>query len=67
MIEQLPESSGKYLGFRMSGKLHDADYKTFVPVVDVKGRRVVLDLPADFFEVPAQEEEEAAELQESAP
>jgi len=27
----------------------------------------VLDLPADFFEVPAQEEEEAAELQESAP
>jgi len=41
--------------------------KAFVPVVDVKGRRVVLDLPADFFEVPAQEEEEAAELQESAP
>ena len=41
--------------------------KAFVPVVDVKGRRVVLDLPADFFEVPAQEEEEAAELQEAAP
>jgi len=41
--------------------------KAFVPVVDVKGGRVVLDLPADFFEVPAQEEEEAAELQESAP
>src|SRR6185295_8613333 len=41
--------------------------KAFVPVVDVKDRRVVLDLPADFFEVPAQEEEEAAELQESAP
>jgi len=28
---------------------------------------VQLDLPADFFEVPAQEEEEAAELQEAAP
>jgi len=41
--------------------------KAFVPVVDVKGCRVVLELPADFFEVPAQEEEEAAELQESAP
>jgi 16S rRNA processing protein RimM len=41
--------------------------KAFVPVVDVKDRRVVLDLPADFFEVPAQEEEEAAELQEAAP
>ena len=41
--------------------------KAFVPVVDVKGSRVVLDLPADFFEVPAQEEEEAAELQEAAP
>ena len=41
--------------------------KAFVPVVDVKHGRVVLDLPADFFEVPAQEEEEAAELQEAAP
>ena len=41
--------------------------KAFVPVVDVKGGRVVLDLPADFFEVPAREEEEAAELQEAAP
>jgi hypothetical protein len=34
MIEQLPESSGKILGFRMSGKLHDEDYKTFVPLID---------------------------------
>lgn len=41
--------------------------KAFVPVVDVKGGRVVLDLPADFFEVPEQEEAEAAELQEAAP
>jgi hypothetical protein len=34
MIEQLPAQSEKVLGFKMSGKLHDADYKTFVPLVD---------------------------------
>lgn len=34
MIEQLPISSGSVLGFRMSGKLHDEDYKSFVPLVD---------------------------------
>jgi len=34
MIEQLPESAGKILGFKMSGKLHNADYKSFVPLVD---------------------------------
>jgi hypothetical protein len=34
MIEQLPTDSDKVLGFRMSGKLHDEDYKTFVPLVD---------------------------------
>ena len=34
MIEQLPESSPKVLGFKMSGKLHDEDYKKFVPLVD---------------------------------
>lgn len=34
MIEQLPESTEKILGFKMSGKLHDDDYKTFVPVVE---------------------------------
>ncbi len=34
MIEQLPESTGKVLGFRMSGKLHDEDYKTFTPLID---------------------------------
>ena len=39
--------------------------KAFVPVVDVKGGRVVLDLPADFFEVPNGDEEEEAMLQES--
>jgi 16S rRNA processing protein RimM len=39
--------------------------KAFVPVVDVKGGRVVLDLPADFFEVPNGDEEQEAMLQEA--
>src|SRR5262245_11348018 len=34
MIEQLPRSMGNVLGFQLSGKLHDEDYKHFVPLVD---------------------------------
>ena len=34
MIEQLPAPSEKVLAFKMSGKLHDADYNTFVPLID---------------------------------
>jgi len=34
MIEPLGQSSGNVLGFKLSGKLHDADYKSFVPAVD---------------------------------
>ena len=34
MIEPLARSAGKVLGFRMTGKLHDEDYKHFVPMVD---------------------------------
>ena len=34
MIEILSNMPPKVLGFKMSGKLHDADYKTFVPLVD---------------------------------
>jgi len=34
MITQLPRSSGKNLGFKMSGKLHDDDYKHFLPVIE---------------------------------
>jgi hypothetical protein len=34
MIEQLPSVSDKALAFKMSGKLHDEDYKRFVPLVD---------------------------------
>ena len=34
MIEQLPETSPEVLAFKLSGKLHDEDYKKFVPLVD---------------------------------
>ena len=34
MIEPIPGVPEKILGFKMSGKLHDEDYKTFVPLVD---------------------------------
>lgn len=34
MIEQLPSLAPKALAFRMSGTLHDEDYKTFVPAID---------------------------------
>jgi SpoIIAA-like len=34
MIEQLPAPSGKVLAFKLSGKLHDEDYKRFVPMID---------------------------------
>lgn len=34
MIEMLTDVPAHTVGFRMSGKLHDEDYKTFVPQVD---------------------------------
>lgn len=34
MIEVLSGSHDKVLGFKLSEKLHDEDYKTFVPLVD---------------------------------
>jgi hypothetical protein len=34
MIEQLKSDSPKVLAFKLSGKLHDEDYKQFVPVVE---------------------------------
>ena len=34
MIDQIVQRSDKVLGFKMSGKLHDDDYKKFVPLVD---------------------------------
>ena len=40
MIEQLPQSTDKVLGFKISGKLHDEDYKKFVPVIDAAVAKV---------------------------
>ncbi len=34
MIDQLPTGSSRILGFVLSGKLHDEDYQTFIPIVD---------------------------------
>ena len=34
MIEQIPLDLDQTLGFKMSGKLHDEDYKKFVPSID---------------------------------
>lgn len=34
MIERLQKGTGNVLGFKMSGKLHDADYQHFVPEID---------------------------------
>ena len=34
MITQLPQSTDRLLGFKLSGKLHDEDYQHFVPVVE---------------------------------
>jgi 16S rRNA processing protein RimM len=39
--------------------------KAFVPMVDIAGGKVQLDLPADFFDVPESDEAEAAMLQEA--
>jgi len=36
MIEQLTGLPAHTLGFKLSGKLHDEDYKTFVPLVDAE-------------------------------
>ncbi|HLN29696.1 MAG TPA: STAS/SEC14 domain-containing protein [Gemmataceae bacterium] len=45
MIDQLPESTDKTLAFKLSGKLHDEDYKKFVPLIDAavtKGGKIRL-------------------------
>ncbi len=34
MIERLNSPAANILGFKLSGKLHDEDYKTFVPAID---------------------------------
>ena len=39
MIDQLPQRSEKILGFKLSGKLHDEDYKKFVPLIDTQAAK----------------------------
>jgi SpoIIAA-like len=34
MIETIPTPSPKTIGFKLSGKLHDEDYSSFVPTVE---------------------------------
>lgn len=52
MIEPLKHDSSTVLGFKLSGKLHDEDYKTFVPAVDAaiaeEGKVRMLALFEDF-------------------
>jgi hypothetical protein len=36
MIEILTGLPARTVGFKMSGKLHDANYKVFVPLVDAE-------------------------------
>ena len=36
MIEQLSGRPAHTIGFKLSGKLHDEDYKKFVPLVDAE-------------------------------
>lgn len=36
MIEQLAGLPAHTVGFTMSGKLHDEDYKSFVPIIDAE-------------------------------
>jgi hypothetical protein len=52
MLEILPESEGEFVAVRVSGKLHDADYKAFVPkaeaVIEREGGIRLLMLFEDF-------------------
>src|SRR5260370_21531654 len=48
MIEQLQSDSANVMGVKMSGKLHDEDYKTFVPVIDAAAKDCKVRLLAQF-------------------
>lgn len=48
MIEQLPSPSPKVLAFKMSGTLHDEDYKKFVPAIDEAAKTGKVRLLAQF-------------------
>jgi polyhydroxyalkanoate synthesis regulator phasin len=71
MIEQLPEGGGKVMGFKMSGKLHDQDYKfdileqTLLAGVGLAGlpREKVQDLAAEVSRRAQLSQQEAKEFQ----
>jgi hypothetical protein len=48
VIEPLPSRSDKVLAFKLSGKLHDEDYKKFVPLVDTAGQQGKVRILAQF-------------------
>jgi len=48
MIEQLTSPSATALGFKLSGTLHDTDYKTFVPLIDAAAATGKVRLLAQF-------------------
>ncbi len=48
MIEQISRGSHNALGFTMSGKLHDEDYKKFVPLIDESAKSGKVRLLAHF-------------------
>jgi hypothetical protein len=48
VIEQLASPAPNVLGFRLSGRLHDADYQTFVPAVDAAAAAGRVRLLAEF-------------------
>jgi len=52
MIKKLSESSGKIIGFTLSEKLHDDDYKQFVPeveaVIEKEGKARLMVIFKDF-------------------
>src|SRR5206468_5684291 len=48
MIEPLASPSASALGFKLSGKLHDEDYKTFTAVIDEAAKAGKVHLLAQF-------------------
>lgn len=48
MIEPIPSPHANVLAFKLSGKLHDSDYKTFVPAIDEAAKSGKVRLLAQF-------------------
>jgi len=48
MIEFIESPAEHVLAFKISGKLHDADYKTFVPAIDEMAKTGKVRLLAEF-------------------